>query len=229
VKTILTTGTRTGLVPPGRISFLPTGLAGIPHRPQEPHPSPLNHVRPTGTGLRWRLLAMWRVLGTIAPKTLHVARIFHVISVRADGYAWPHTGQHGERASLYPPLPRREPTRRAPGSAPAADQGALSCRECPWHGTKEVHHGRGPRRCRYAQQASGARRWRRRRFQAGLRPPAVYVLDGLGAFPDDRGTTHPRQHGRDVAENVQAGQALHPVQANPEQPDQCLIVASTEH
>ena len=42
-----------------RRSFLPAGLASIPHQPRRPHPPRLHHVQPTRTGLTWRLLAMW--------------------------------------------------------------------------------------------------------------------------------------------------------------------------
>ena len=93
----------------------PTGLASIPHQPRESHPSRLHQIQPTRTGFMWRLSAVWRVLGTITPKSRHIAQIYHLIWHSLNAGTSRHTGRHGQRDSLYPPVPSREPI---PSSSP---------------------------------------------------------------------------------------------------------------
>src|ERR1700677_1269580 len=106
------------------------------HQPWESHPSRLHHVQPTRTGLTWRLSAMWRVLGTIAPTSLHVAQIHHLIWRTLNVGTSRHTGRHGERACLYLPLPSPEPIERSLSFAGHSGRKAVAgpapqiCRAC---------------------------------------------------------------------------------------------------
>jgi hypothetical protein len=51
------------------------------------------------TGLKWMILAMCRVLGTITPKTLHTAQILHDLQPAGHTRNHPHTTQHTNRTT----------------------------------------------------------------------------------------------------------------------------------
>ena len=93
------------------ISFQPA--SSIPRQPREPRPPRLNHVQPARTGLTWRLCAIRRVLGTIAPTSHHTAHTHHTIRHLPNTGTRRHTRQHDQRAT--PPSATREPAR--PGAS----------------------------------------------------------------------------------------------------------------
>jgi hypothetical protein len=83
-------------------------LASVPHQPLEPRSSRLHQIQPPGTGLTCRVLAMCRVLGTGAPKKLHIAQIHHAIPARA----------HCRSLRSYRSFPL--PSATSPGTRPAS-------------------------------------------------------------------------------------------------------------
>jgi hypothetical protein len=117
----------------------PSGLASIPRiliSPVNPtHPAFIT-IRSPRTGLTWRLLAMWIVLGTGTPKSIHTAQIIHVIQPEpVPGpirHTSRHTRRHDERDSPRPPL--RRPHRRPalPRSAPGQHEAHLADAKPTW-------------------------------------------------------------------------------------------------
>ena len=82
--------------------------ASVPHQPREPRSSRLHQIQPPGTGLTCRVLAMCRVVGTGAPKKLHIAQIHHAIPARA----------HCRSLRSYRSFPL--PSATSPGTRPAS-------------------------------------------------------------------------------------------------------------
>src|SRR5271168_4994773 len=59
-------------------------------------------------GLTRKLWAMWMILGTIAPTSLHVAQILHTIRHSLNAGTYCHTRRHSGRGPLHPAPPSRE-------------------------------------------------------------------------------------------------------------------------
>jgi hypothetical protein len=103
---------RLALIPPSEPRPFPFQRdSSIPRQPREPHPPRLHHVQSIRTGLTWRLCAIRKVWGTIAPTSLHVAQIHHTIRHSLTTGTCRHTWWHGERV-----CPRTLRYRRTAGS-----------------------------------------------------------------------------------------------------------------
>ena len=80
------------------------------HQPLKPHQSRLYDIQRIIMGFTWRLCAMRRVLGAIAPISPHVAQIHHLIWHTLNASTCRHTRRLGEQAFL--------PSATQPGTNP---------------------------------------------------------------------------------------------------------------